>query len=130
MAGSLFERLTLGEEGALLDEDESIRRHLRRMLTTRQGAVQALPDYGLPDLNDLTMSRSELTHTCCRAIEHCIEHYEPRLTEAVVRSLPGTETAPFTMIFSIAASKVEEDGRLSPWHWTVTMDGEKIQETR
>jgi type VI secretion system protein len=122
--------MTLGEKGALLDEDESIRRHLRRLLTTRQGAVQALPDYGLPDLNDLTLSRSELTQTCCRAIEYCIMRYEPRLTLPVVQPLPGSEKAPFTMIFSIAASKVEGDGRLSPWRWTVTMNGEKILEER
>jgi type VI secretion system protein len=120
--------MTLGGAGVLLDGDESIRQHLRRLLTTRQGSVQALPDYGLPDLNDLNMSRSELTQACCRAIEHCITLYEPRLTQPVVQPLPGSEKAPFTMLFSIVASKVAEDGGLSPWRWTVILNGEKIKE--
>lgn len=44
MAGSLFDRLTRGDEGARMSEDESIRLHLLRLLTARQGSVQALPD--------------------------------------------------------------------------------------
>ncbi len=50
MPGSLFERITLGTAGERMDEDESIRRHILRMFTARQGSVQALPDYGLPTL--------------------------------------------------------------------------------
>ena len=69
MAGSLFDRLTRGDEGARMSEDESIRLHLLRLLTARQGSVQALPDYGLPDLNDLTLSRAELILETCRAVK-------------------------------------------------------------
>ena len=79
MAGSLFEKLTLGQPGMGMSEDESIRHNLSRVLGTRQGAVQALPDYGLPDLNDLTLSRSELQNMLSSAIERLIIHYEPRL---------------------------------------------------
>ena len=78
MAGSLFEKLTLGQPGMGMSEDESIRHNLSRVLGTRQGAVQALPDYGLPDLNDLTLSRSELQNMLSSAIERLIIHYEPR----------------------------------------------------
>ena len=35
MAGSLFDRLTRGDEGARMSEDESIRLHLLRLLTAR-----------------------------------------------------------------------------------------------
>ena len=39
MPGSLFDRMTRGEEGARMSEDESIRLHLLRLLTARQGSV-------------------------------------------------------------------------------------------
>ena len=72
MAGSLFEKLVLGRQGAEMDEDESIRCNLSRVLGARQGAVQALPDYGLPDINDLTLSRSELQSMLSSAIEQLV----------------------------------------------------------
>lgn len=124
MAGSLFERLTLGEAGMRMDEDSSIRAHLMRMLTSRQGSVQTLPDYGLPDLNDLTLSRSELELECAKAIEDCIERYEPRLCDVQV-SPAKLDDAPFTMAFSISAMKKSDDGALSPWQWVMSMDSGK-----
>ena len=127
MPGSLFERLTLGQAGAELEEDESIRRHLARMLTTRQGAVQALPDYGLPDLNDLTLSRSEIVSHACSAIEFCIDTYEPRLTEPEVSSAPISDRAPFTLNFVIKAKKISASGALSPWEWNVSLEGNTVR---
>lgn len=113
MAGSLFERLTLGAAGADMDEDDSIRKNLTRVLGTRRGAVQSLPDYGLPDLNDLTMSRSELQTALCGAIEQLVTLYEPRLRAPRVAALPQSQDAPFTMFFSIKADKIGRDGRPS-----------------
>jgi type VI secretion system protein len=126
MAGSLFDRLTKGTAGLLMDDDESIRLHLLRMLTTRQGAVQALPGYGLPDLNDLSMSRAEVIRQCCMAIETCIARYEPRLSDAKVRHVP-LDDAQFSMAFRIEAMRVDPDGLRIPWHWSVKMDGEIIR---
>jgi type VI secretion system lysozyme-related protein len=126
MGGSLFERLTLGEAGAYIDEDESIRNNLTRMLTARQGSVQAAPDYGLPDLNDLTLSRAELILENCAAIKSCIDAYEPRLHEAVVQHVE-LEGMHFTQGFHISALKQDRAGRLVPWSWTFTVDGEKLR---
>jgi type VI secretion system protein len=128
MAGSLFDRLTRGEAGLRMDEDESIRRHLMRMLTTRQGAVQALPDYGLPDLNDLSLSRAEVIRRCCSAIEECIAGYEPRLHGAKVGYM-HLEEDQFTMAFRIEAMRVDCEGRQIPWRWSVVMDGDQVKET-
>lgn len=122
MAGSLFERLTLDVQGFAMDEDESIRNNLSRVLGTRQGAVQALPDYGLPDINDLTLSRSELQSMLCSAIERLVSNYEPRLRNPQVMSLPIREEAPFTLFFSIYAEKICRDGRFEPWTWTISVD--------
>ena len=126
MGGSLFERLTLGEASAYIDEDESIRNNLTRMLTARQGSVQAAPDYGLPDLNDLTLSRAELILENCAAIKNCIDAYEPRLREADVRHVE-LEGMHFTQGFHITALKRDRTGRFVPWSWTFTVDGKKLR---
>ena len=110
-----------------MSEDESIRHNLSRVLGTRQGAVQALPDYGLPDLNDLTLSRSELQNMLSSAIERLIIHYEPRLRNPQVAGLPMREESPFTLLFSIQAEKIRHDGRLEPWTWTVSVDAGKYR---
>lgn len=128
MGGSLFDRLVRGGQGAAMDEDESIRLSLLRMLTTRQGSVQAIPDYGLPDLNDLSLSISEIVKQSGAAIEACIEKYEPRLSGVAVRceQIPRNVLA---MQFSISAKKREENGQIVPWNWSIRMNGDKIQES-
>lgn len=91
--GSLFERLG-GEadkrrgwsrEGAAM---ASVAVHLGKMLSTRAGSVQTLPDYGLADLNDMRLSLHDALSQARQAIEQFIEAYEPRLTNVRVVSLP------------------------------------------
>jgi cyclic pyranopterin phosphate synthase len=59
--GSLFERLG-GEASQRAGWSRevaamaSVATHLAKMLSTRAGSVQTLPDYGLPDLNDMRLS--------------------------------------------------------------------------
>ena len=125
MAGSLFERLTQGEKGKALSEDESIRMHLVRLLTTRQGAVQALPEYGLPDLNDLTLSRGELITHSCAEVKRCIDMYEPRLEDVEVTPF-NLEDGHFTMAFQILATHVDKDGNRTPWDMSLSIDGTKV----
>lgn len=127
MAGSLFDRLTQGEAGTRMSEDESIRRHLMRLFTARQGSVTALPDYGLPDLNDLTLSRAEIINETCRAVSACIAAYEPRLTEVRVVHQPRREAA-FSLDFRISALRREPGGGTSPWQWSLSIEGDKVRE--
>lgn len=127
MPGSLYERLTLGEQAKELTEDESIRWNLLRILGTRQGAVQALPFYGLPDLNDLSRSRSEIINHACESIAENIEMYEPRLTEPRVTEAPYFSGAPFTMNFLIEAKKITADGKKVTWSWLVSTDGNSVR---
>lgn len=103
--GSLFERLagetasrdSVGHEDNVMT---SVAAHLSKMLSTRAGSVQALPDYGLPDLNDMSLSLHEsLTHAR-NAIEGFIESYEPRLSAVQVTSLPRVDD-PFRLLFAI-----------------------------
>lgn len=125
MIPSLFDRLAHGVSASSGDEDESIRMHLLRMLTTRQGSVQSLPGYGLPDLNDVNLTKSEILHLSSRAIEECINAYEPRL-EGVRVAAASKRNNSLALQFSISAMKRDEKGNLSPWSWKVEMYGDKV----
>ena len=108
---SLFERLECGasppEGGAA-----SIAAHLGKMLSTRAGSVKTLPDYGLPDLNDMRLSLHESLSQSRLHIERFIQAYEPRLTNARVRLLPGARES-LELAFAIEAERAI-DGILLP----------------
>lgn len=126
MAGSLFDRITMGEAGMKMDEDESIRLHIERMFISRQGSVPTLPDdYGLPDLNDLTLSKYELTEKNCHLMTECIRKYEKRLVNAEV-SEKMDQDKPFIQQFEITAQKHDADGALAPWKWVVKFENGRI----
>lgn len=128
MAGSLFDRITRGEEGVRMDEDESIRLHIERMFTSRQGSVLTLPDdYGLPDLNDLTLSKHELSRKNCRSMTECVKKYEPRLVNPEVSENP-IQGYPFIQEFVITAQKYDAGGRLKPWRLEIALENGRIQE--
>lgn len=104
--GSLFERLDgdsarrragWKQERAIMD---SVASHLARMLSTRAGSVQALPDYGLPDLNDQRLSLHDTLQQARLAIQRFITAYEPRLSQVRVTALPRSED-PQRLAFAI-----------------------------
>ena len=105
--GSLFERLS-GESSRRVGQDRStaathsVAAHLAKMLSTRAGSVQTLPDYGLPDLNDMRRSLHDSLQQARSAIERFIEAYEPRLSRVSVVPLPR-EQDPLTLRFAIEA---------------------------
>jgi len=103
--GSLFERLageaTLRADLGQLDAvAASVSRHLTRMLSTRVGSVQTLPDYGLPNLNDMRLSVHDSLQQARAAIERFIERHEPRLRQVRVTALPRSHD-PLCLAFDI-----------------------------
>ncbi len=58
---------------------ESVRRQLARILNARHGMSEAMPEYGLPALTDLTIGTGDHATTVEKAIRQAIEKYEPRL---------------------------------------------------
>lgn len=98
---SLFERLEAGAgrrpHGGVV---ESVARHLANMLSTRMGSVQTLPDYGLPDLNDMRLSLHDSLSQARFLIERFIQAYEPRLKEVRVKALPQ-DRDPLALAFAI-----------------------------
>lgn len=91
--GSLFERLAgKADTGVGTNQEErimsSVAAHLAKMLSTRAGSVLTLPDYGLPDLNDMNLSLHDSLVQARTAIERFIELYEPRLSSVQVTAMP------------------------------------------
>ncbi|EZH79754.1 type VI secretion system protein [Ectopseudomonas composti] len=124
--GSLFERLG-GEAGQRAGWSRevaamaSVAAHLAKMLSTRAGSVQTLPDYGLPDLNDMRLSLHDSLQQARIAIERFIEAYEPRLTQVRVISLPRTHD-PLRQAFAIDAM-LEMDGIKRQVSFSASLDG-------
>jgi type VI secretion system protein len=87
--GSLFQRLA-GESlhQQSFDKEEqlmkSISAHLTKMLGTRAGSVKMLPDYGLPDLNNISLNLDDTLRHSRMIIENMIRTYEPRLLDVHV----------------------------------------------
>ncbi|AZF05124.1 type VI secretion system baseplate subunit TssE [Pseudomonas sp. R5-89-07] len=105
---SLFERLET-DASASACRAMSVAAHLTKMLSTRAGSVLALPDYGLPDLNDMRLSLHEsLTQSRLR-IERFIQDYEPRLVNVRVRVLPRVQDT-LALAFAIDAWLLVDGG--------------------
>lgn len=86
---------------------ESVQDHLDRMLNTRQGIAETVPEYGLPNLVDLIHSFPEAIDICRRSIRASIERYEPRLRNVVVNHVVDDDD-PFHLRFEIRAQLVTE----------------------
>jgi type VI secretion system protein len=124
--GSLFERLG-GEASQRAGWSRevavmaSVATHLAKMLSTRAGSVQTLPDYGLPDLNDMTLSLHDSLQRARLAIERFIEIYEPRLSQVKVVSLPRDHD-PLNLSFAIEGL-LEADGFKRQVSFSACLDG-------
>lgn len=103
---SLFERLDRDASTQVCGV-ASVAAHLGKMLSTRAGSVQTLPDYGLPDLNDMRLSLHESLTQSRVLIERFIQAYEPRLTNVRVSVLPRVGD-PLALSFAIEATQLVE----------------------
>jgi type VI secretion system protein len=110
--GSLFERLGGVCEKRSKNRKEatrdSVTAHLSKMLSTRAGSVLALPDYGMPDLNNMNLSLHDALTQGREVIKRFIETYEPRLTNVSLVSAPN-EGNPLNLAFSIEG-QLDVDG--------------------
>jgi len=70
---------------------ESVRRQLARILNARHGMSEAMPEYGLPALTDLTIGTGDHSATVEQAIRTAIEKYEPRLRRVRVTRVQDEE---------------------------------------
>ncbi|MNP38095.1 Lysozyme [compost metagenome] len=124
--GSLFERLGGDADKRVGWNREasamaSVAAHLAKMLSTRAGSVQTLPDYGLPDLNDMRLSLHDSLNQARTAIERFIEAYEPRLSGVRVISLPRDHD-PLNLAFDIEGT-LEVEGLRRQVSFSASLDG-------
>lgn len=86
---------------------DSIKYNLSRILNSRPGGCQSAKSIGVVDLNDATVSASEIRAEVCRAIKDCIMQYEPRIVQVTVVSRTNENDA-LTMQFEILAVVKDE----------------------
>ena len=63
----------------------SIIENLRMVLSTRQGSVQHLPDFGMPDILQLFFNSDNSIEPIKKEIKNIILKYEPRIAEVQVQ---------------------------------------------
>jgi len=125
---SLLERIDAADGGSARGGasdpyalSRSVLAHVHKMLNVRQGNVAALPDFGLPDINDLAHRHGNPVPELKKAIKQCIERYEPRLTRVRVRYAPDP-ASPLDLRFEVAG-QVSADGESSPVVFETTVNG-------
>jgi type VI secretion system protein len=103
---------------------DSILRHLRKMLNTRQGHALIQPEYGMPDVTEFIQSLPEMVEVVQRGIRNSIEKFEPRLRNVTVSYLPSSDVAT-NLRFEITAELVTDQEEASVWFETaVTPTGQ------
>ncbi|RMF15017.1 MAG: type VI secretion system baseplate subunit TssE [Gammaproteobacteria bacterium] len=112
MAGIGFlDRVVSGERhprGVATEEDmaRSVMTHVGRMLQIRAGSVPGLPDFGVPDFNDLVFEFPDAIYRIGRSIRSFLLAYEHRLDHVEVVYTPDPDQ-PLQLKFRI-------DARLRP----------------
>ena len=122
---SLIERVSLSSERSLnrtvVDETlliSSVLVHIQKLLNVRQGSVDMLADYGLPDFNDLSNRFPYAINEIKNEIKTCITNYEPRLTNIRVTHVQDEED-PLNLRFDITARLMSEYSETNIWFETV-----------
>jgi type VI secretion system protein len=141
----LLERIRTWEMGSerRIKEDprriiDSILKHLRQLLNTKQGNVPIGEDYGTPDFTDffITFPRTKMEpkREIEKAIRLAIQKYEPRLEGVRVNLIEKEEeevysyTDPLTLRFQIMGRLSDESRTQVFLETTVDYDG-KIKVT-
>lgn len=128
---SLLERLSdpTGYRPLTVEENtqelaDSILRHLRNMLNTKQGHSLTQPEYGMPDVTEFIQNLPEMVEVVQRGIRNSIEKFEPRLRNVTVTYVPSQDIAT-NIRFEITAELVTERDEASVWFETaVTPTGQ------
>lgn len=93
---SLYETLLQNFDGELdlhqvAEEDQytlSVLDNLQRILNSRAGALDHLPDYGLPDMGHILQGLPAAAHGLMKTLADTLIRYEPRLVSVDIELLP------------------------------------------
>lgn len=104
---------------------DSILQHIQKLLNVRQGSVDMLFDYGLPDFNDLSNRFPYAINEIKKEITACIKKYEPRLTQIRVNHVQD-EDDPLFLRYDITAKLVINHNKTNIWFETVLDTAGKV----
>jgi type VI secretion system protein len=129
MSHSLLERIrraadpTSTERATWRAEDleTAVVDHLERLLSTRQGGSLTAPDYGVPELSELSNNFVDALAISQRALKACLTAYEPRVKNVQVR---GTkfDLTDMQFEFEVTGSIQHADGRKTALRITLGID--------
>jgi type VI secretion system protein len=100
-----FENSGAGLKVADVPEGEqrlhSVLGNLRRLFNARRGSLAHVPEYGLPDLSDVSPSSPEKIESLRVAIRQAVERFEPRLQNVrVTREARRADTVNLVFLLS------------------------------
>lgn len=96
-------------------QQQSVLRHLVKLLNTRQGSTLLASDYGVPDYTSLTTTpNAENLATIEKSIRDVVQRYEPRLENVQVKFAEDPDD-PLKMGFTLTGGLTgsENDTRVS-----------------
>ncbi|KXF83011.1 type VI secretion system baseplate subunit TssE [Enterovibrio coralii] len=81
----------------------SLKKNVSNLLNARIGESLSAPELGLIDFNDASLSSHDLALQIKRAIQDCLETYEPRIRQLEVHVLPDNRS-PLNLRFQLKAT--------------------------
>lgn len=118
MKPGLFDALTgrFADDSRLGDVPESDHRlksiigNLERLFNTRRGTLLHVPDFGLPDITNVSRAAPAEVEAIRRAIRESVERFEPRLRRVRVDQDSTGATVP-SLVFLLSA-EIAQTGRV------------------
>ena len=95
--------------------------NIQRMLNIREGSVLALPDYGMPDFNDVVKEFPDAISRMQLVIGRFIETYEPRLQDLEVK-YAHDDNQPLLLKF-IVSGKLRANNKVSKVTFDTVLTG-------
>jgi len=86
----------------------SIVSNLNYLFNSRQGSLEHLSDYGLPDITEIYRDIPDSIQKLKRAIQDAVEKYEPRLKQVRVH-YKETDSSNFRIVFILSASLLNDE---------------------
>src|SRR5262245_59408158 len=88
----------------------SVLGNLRRLFNARRGSLIHVPEYGLPDLSDVSPSSPEKIESLRVAIREAVERFEPRLQNVrVTRETRRADIVDLVFMLSVQNGTDERD---------------------
>ena len=100
---------------------QNVMDNVQRMLNVREGSVMALPDYGMPDFNDIVKEFPDAINRIQQIISQFVEKYEPRL-QGVQAMYVHDEDQPLMLRFLISGD-LKSHGRVSKVSFDTVLTG-------